>query len=321
MNWKMNSPLHTAANYGGVSSATAHTPTKGITAAIAAFKNGLVAMTGVFIVLGSAFGGESHDAAYIKALPKGATPDTVTTRGFYAKWCADYAAWLIERDGVAFTNQWKVSRWGNPDTWDDAAKLAGMLDLPSGARAYGANGIVIRSTAETNDIALWPAKSTLKEGHVGKVLSQDSKNWLVRDYNWFSKSAPNQLAEHDVLKSSDWRPTNFLSINPGSGGGKLSIKASSSDFGKIKVGKAADDITVTIKNEGKRPLKLTACDQTGDPPTLGRANNLAGTTLQPGKSAKLIIAFVPKAKKTYRSTFTIASDGGVEKVSISGTGK
>lgn len=87
---------------------------------------------------------------------------------FYKGQCTSFAAWrLNDRIGIDFTNQYRGEHFGNANTWDDAARRAGLT---------------VSSTPRPGAIAQSDAGSF---GHVAWVARVNADaTVLIEEYNW-----------------------------------------------------------------------------------------------------------------------------------------
>ncbi|MGN9907743.1 CHAP domain-containing protein [Phytohabitans sp. LJ34] len=87
---------------------------------------------------------------------------------FYKGQCTSFAAWrLNDRIGIDFTNQYLGEHFGNANTWDDAARRAGLT---------------VSSTPRPGAIAQSDAGSF---GHVAWVARVNGDGTvLIEEYNW-----------------------------------------------------------------------------------------------------------------------------------------
>jgi len=89
---------------------------------------------------------------------------------FYKCECTSYVASKLNRRGVPFSNQYKISRWGNASNWSNAAKAAGIPQDDSNV------------TPRFGDVA-W-----FSSGHVAyveRVLSNGTID--ISEYNYSSR--------------------------------------------------------------------------------------------------------------------------------------
>ncbi|KAJ2806972.1 hypothetical protein H4R21_000661 [Coemansia helicoidea] len=91
---------------------------------------------------------------------------------YYRCQCTSFVAWRInKRLGIAFSNQFKGTNWGNANTWDDAARRTGVL---------------INSSPAVGCIAQTNAGSF---GHVAWVAKVSGDSVTVEEYNYAHKEA------------------------------------------------------------------------------------------------------------------------------------
>lgn len=255
----------------------------------------------------------SHDSKYLDSLPKGATTSTVTARGFYAFWCTDFAAFRIQQKGVPFYNQWPTGsgRWGNAAEWEKRASEIGMYTLASGSKAYGKNGVVLRTSSQPGDTAVWRVTSKNPQGHVARSLNAGTLP-RVEEYNWVPAF---EYATRETNISS-YKPSAFVGINPPANASALWVVADSTSL-TVKAGKQIET-RLKVTNNGNAPLTITATVQEGATNVLGRTNNLNNTTLAVRGTGSIGVLFRPTKKGNFSTLFTIVSDGGMRAVTIKG---
>ncbi len=132
--------------------------------------------------------GDDYPSEY-KSLPKG---EGYTDRwSFYIRNCTSFAAWCLNsRNGVAFTNWYGGSRWGNAMYW---GRVAQSLGIPVD------NNPVVGSIA-------WRETGTY--GHVGWVYAFDGTNVTVEEYNHSGNSTWGRYTY--ALSDNKW--TGFIHI-------------------------------------------------------------------------------------------------------------
>jgi surface antigen len=91
--------------------------------------------------------------------------------GFNTRECTSFAAWRMNRDGLAFSNGMRGGFWGDASNWDDNAAALG----------YAVNG-----TPTVGSVAQWNANEGIAFGfgHLGYVarVSSDGTAY-IEDYN------------------------------------------------------------------------------------------------------------------------------------------
>jgi len=86
---------------------------------------------------------------------------------FYKCQCTSFVAWRInDRLGKKFTNQYKGEHFGNANTWDTAARAA---------------GVTINQTPKVNSVA---QSNGGTYGHVAWVTAVDGSQVTIEEYNW-----------------------------------------------------------------------------------------------------------------------------------------
>jgi surface antigen len=85
---------------------------------------------------------------------------------FFKCQCTSFVAWRInDRLGKKFTNRYKGQHFGNANTWDNAARAAGLK---------------VNKTPKKNSVAMRNANY----GHVAWVTKVDGNKVTVEEYNW-----------------------------------------------------------------------------------------------------------------------------------------
>ncbi|KAI8319121.1 Cysteine, histidine-dependent amidohydrolase/peptidase, partial [Martensiomyces pterosporus] len=86
---------------------------------------------------------------------------------YYKCQCTSFVAFRInKRLGIKFSNHYKGTRWGNANTWGDAARKT---------------GVSINSTPNVNSVA---QRNGGKAGHLAWVTSVNGNQITVEEYNW-----------------------------------------------------------------------------------------------------------------------------------------
>lgn len=90
---------------------------------------------------------------------------------FYKGQCTSFVAWrLNSRNHIKFTNGYKGQHFGNANSWDNAARAA---------------GISVTSTPRVGDVAQSNAGSY---GHVAVVAKVNASTVVVEEYNYAQRN-------------------------------------------------------------------------------------------------------------------------------------
>jgi len=101
---------------------------------------------------------------------------------FYKGQCTSFVAWrLNSRNHIQFTNGYKGQHFGNANSWDNAARAA---------------GISVTSTPRVGDVAQSNAGSF---GHVAVVARVNASTVVVEEYNY---AHPNHYGTRTVARSA-----------------------------------------------------------------------------------------------------------------------
>ncbi|SDN15778.1 CHAP domain-containing protein, partial [Allokutzneria albata] len=91
--------------------------------------------------------------------------------GFYKRQCTSFVAHRLDQHGVRFKNaKYKGVFFGNADTWNNAAKSA---------------GVKVNKTPKVGAVAVWERNS----GHVAWVSKVSGGKITVEEYNWNNPKA------------------------------------------------------------------------------------------------------------------------------------
>ncbi|KAK7186882.1 hypothetical protein DPSP01_007066 [Paraphaeosphaeria sporulosa] len=85
---------------------------------------------------------------------------------FYRCQCTSFVAYRLNKAGVKFTNNYKGEGWHNANTWNEAAKKA---------------GVKVNKTPKVGSVAQTDAGSA---GHVAWVTKVGKKTVTIEEYNW-----------------------------------------------------------------------------------------------------------------------------------------
>lgn len=80
--------------------------------------------------------------------------------------CTSFVAYRLNKAGVKFTNHYKGEGWHNANTWNEAAKKA---------------GVKVNKTPKVGSVAQTDAGSA---GHVAWVTKVGKKTVTIEEYNW-----------------------------------------------------------------------------------------------------------------------------------------
>ena len=100
----------------------------------------------------------------------------------------------------------------------------------------------------------------------------------------------------------------------------LGVSASSLTFSATAVNASAPAQTLTVNNNGLANLTVTSAALAGTDPGDFTATNNCTATVIPGKTCTISVGFKPTASGARSATLAIASNGGNQTVTLSGTG-
>ncbi|KAL1612146.1 hypothetical protein SLS60_000369 [Paraconiothyrium brasiliense] len=95
--------------------------------------------------------------------------------------CTSFVAYRLNKAGVKFTNHYKGEGWHDADSWNEAAKKA---------------GVKVNSTPKVGSVAQTDAGT---RGHVAWVTKVGKKTVTVEEYNW---NHPNKYGTRTVPKET-----------------------------------------------------------------------------------------------------------------------
>jgi surface antigen len=131
--------------------------------------------------------------------------DQVDPWNFLTRECTSFVAWRLNHDaGVAFTNSYGGTTWGNAGNWANAARTV---------------GVSVNTTPSVGSVAQFPAgvDGAGSLGHVAWVLSVGSGTVTVEDYNYadaYDGYTSYNYSQHTVNTAG----LNFIHFTSGGGG-------------------------------------------------------------------------------------------------------
>lgn len=107
-----------------------------------------------------------NDYPYASASTSGVDP-----WNYYYRQCTSFAAWRLNQHGFEFHNRYLGQHWGNANSWDDAARAA---------------GVPVNKTAKYGAIAQWEGASwNGGYGHVAFVAAVHNDGTItIEEYNY-----------------------------------------------------------------------------------------------------------------------------------------
>jgi surface antigen len=108
---------------------------------------------------------------YVDAVPRAIIswlfpPNHLPTNTSLLGQCTSFVAYRLNKAGVKFTNHYKGEGWHYANTWNEAAKKA---------------GVKVNNTPKVGSVAQTDAGSA---GHVAWVTKVGKKTVTIEEYNW-----------------------------------------------------------------------------------------------------------------------------------------